>query len=191
RHANKRLIAYVVRNHKYNLIAHSKPDSEPSPPQVTHWQMVFDQIYDSPAPPSDPKFNIRGWNSSYTGQPIADEEMREWLDDTVGRVLSFEPKCVLEIGCGTGMILARVGPFCSRYWATDFSQQALAGLDDLFRSNPDLSHVTLLHRTAENFEAVEPESFDTIVLNSVVQYFPSINYLVDVLEQAVRSVKSG
>src|SRR5262249_17178679 len=52
-------------------------------------------------------------------------------------------------------------------------------------------HVTLLHRTAENFEAVEPESFDTIVLNSVVQYFPSINYLVDVLEQAVRSVKSG
>ena len=32
----------------------------------------------------DPAFNIVGWNSSYTGEPIPAEEMREWVEDTVG-----------------------------------------------------------------------------------------------------------
>jgi len=44
---------------------------------------------------------------------------------------------------------------------------------------------------ADDFEGIEENSFDTVVLNSIVQYFPSIEYLLRVLEGAARCVKPG
>ena len=70
-------------------------------------------------------FNIAGWKSSYTGQPIAAEEMQEWVAETVARILALKPQRVLEIGCGTGLLLARIAPHCEHYTGTDFSETAL------------------------------------------------------------------
>jgi acyl carrier protein len=44
---------------------------------------------------------------------------------------------------------------------------------------------------ATDFEGVETEAFDAVILNSVVQYFPSIEYLVRVLERAVKALAPG
>jgi acyl carrier protein len=44
---------------------------------------------------------------------------------------------------------------------------------------------------ATDFEGVEAEAFDAVILNSVVQYFPSIDYLVRVLEGAVKALAPG
>ena len=51
--------------------------------------------------------------------------------------------------------------------------------------------MTLLHKSAHDFEEIEPEAFDTVVINSVAQYFPSIDYLVRVLEGAVQAWQPG
>ena len=59
------------------------------------------------------------------------------------------------------------------------------------RSVAGVEHVTLLHKSAHDFEEIEPEAFDTVVINSVAQYFPSIDYLVRVLEGAVQAVATG
>ena len=51
-----------------------------------------------------------------------------------------------------------------------------------------LLQVRLLQQTADDDKHFEPGSFDVVILNSVVQYFPSANYLVRVVEAACRAL---
>jgi amino acid adenylation domain-containing protein len=154
------------------------------------WQTVFDETYRQGASQEDPTFNITGWNSSYTGLPIASEEMRSWVNETVDQIRDLQPNRVLEIGCGTGLLLLRLAPQCAQYVATDFSQVSLDYVSH-HASALGVSNLTLYRRMADDFERIEENFFDTVILNSVVQYFPSIDYLVRVLEGAVRCVKPG
>jgi amino acid adenylation domain-containing protein len=185
---DKRLIAYVVPNPDYEAMDNPEADAE----RISEMQSVWDNTYIDPRPPEDPSFNIAGWRSSYDGQPIPETEMREWVDDTVKRILALRPKHVLELGCGTGLLLFRMAPVCDRYCGLDLSAAALEFIrQELGRQKQRLAAVTLLQRQADDLEDLEPEGFDTVILNSVVQYFPSIEYLVRVLERASRTVKPG
>lgn len=137
-------------------------------------------------------FNTLGWNSSYTRQAIPAEEMREWVQTTVADVLLLAPKKLYEIGCGTGMLLMRIAPHCERYVAVDFSPVILERVREQLQSVPPVAkRVEVLERTADNFDGLDEDSFDMVVLNSVVQYFPNVAYLTRVLENAVKIVKPG
>ncbi|HWX42374.1 MAG TPA: methyltransferase, partial [Blastocatellia bacterium] len=138
-----------------------------------------------------PGFNLAGWNESYTGAPFSEEEMREWVDHTIGRILALGPRRVLEIGCGTGLLLLQIAPHVEYYCGTDLSREALACIEAQIAGADTHLPIELLHRQADDFNGVEPRSFDLVVLNSVVQYFPSIDYLLRIIEQAARSVKTG
>jgi pristinamycin I synthase-3/4 len=163
--------------------------------QVEQWRTVYDtDVFGRDlAGLADPTFNIGGWNSSFDGAPIPEEEMREWVDGTVGRLLARLPEGarVLEIGCGTGLLLFRVAPHCSRYVGTDFSATTLATVRRVLDGLPEPLNVELRQALAGDFTGVEPGSFDAVVLNSVAQYFPSVEYLVRVLEGAVEVVAPG
>jgi amino acid adenylation domain-containing protein len=185
----KRLVAYVVANAHSNSGESSVNLDEQ---RLSDWQAIWNETYSQPAPESDPTFNIIGWNSSYTGLPYSVEEMKEWVDHSVERILALRPKRVLEIGCGSGLLLFRVAPQCEQYVGTEPSAPALALLRrQLSLRESELSQATLLQKMADDFEGFEPESFDTVVINSVVQYFPSIEYLARVLTGAVRVTKPG
>jgi ubiquinone/menaquinone biosynthesis C-methylase UbiE len=137
-------------------------------------------------------FNTLGWDSSYTRQPIPADQMREWVETTVAGIFRFAPKTVYEIGCGTGMLLMRIAPRCDRYVALDFSPVVLDRLREQLRTVPSFTkQVEIVERTADNFEGIEENSFDTVVLNSIVQYFPSTIYLTKVLERAIHVVRPG
>ena len=88
------------------------------------WGQLWDETY-AAGDTEDPTFDITGWNDSYTGEPIPAEQMHEWVDGTVERILALSPKRVLEIGCGTGLLLFRVAPACDRYVGVDLAQHAL------------------------------------------------------------------
>jgi amino acid adenylation domain-containing protein len=185
---DKRLVGYVVPNSNAAFALNQESNVE----QIAQWQLIWDANYSQPAADSDPTFNTIGWRDSYTGQPIPFGQMREWLDTTVERILCWQPNRVLEIGSGTGMLLFRIAPHCSYYLGTDISSNALHYVEEqLEKFDSTWSQVSLWHRAADNFEGIEPSSFDAVVINSVVELFPSIDYLVDVLEKAVRVVKSG
>ncbi len=156
--------------------------------QVAQWTNVWDETYGQTPVQPDHTFNTIGWNSSYSGQPIPAEEMQSWVEDTVSRILALSPRRVLEIGCGTGLLLFRIAPQTEQYHATDVSPRAL---NHIAQHVDDRHHVTLAQRSADDFEGLEPESFDTVILNSVVQYFPDVDYLASVLTAAVKTVKRG
>lgn len=184
----KRLVAYVVpasgalTSHETGAVAHD---------QVHEWRQVFDQAYEEPAA-SDPTFNIAGWNSSFTGEPLPVEDMREWVESTVERVLALEPVDILEIGCGTGLLLFRVAPYCRSYTGTDVSPTALHFVRrHLPTAALDPSTITLREQPAHDLSGLPPGHFDTVILNSVMQYFPSADYALNVIRQAIELLKPG
>jgi len=183
------LVAYVTQKPAEESGASFALETE----QLAQWRSVHDdEVFNVNDPVLDPSFNISGWNSSYTGEPIPAEEMREWVDDAVERVLSQQPRRVLEIGCGAGLLLFRIAPHCERYLGTDFSPAALNYIrEQLQKPGSALPQVSLSEQNADDFTNIEPASFDAVIINSVVQYFPGVDYLVRVLRGAVEAVAPG
>jgi amino acid adenylation domain-containing protein len=183
----RRLVAYVV---PAALSADPQASEPAAQEQVAHWQAVFDTTYGSSPAAPDPTFNLAGWNSSYTNEPLPAEEMRAWIDGTVEQILATRPQRILEIGCGTGLLLLRIAPHVAHYCGTDLSAQALADLQSQL-GELALPQVALLQRSADDLSGLELGSFDTVILNSVVQYFPSAAYLLRVLEGAAALLAAG
>ncbi len=189
---DKRLVSYVVPTSRLQDQSDEDLGNQWSEDQVSEWQMIFDETYAQPSTQSDETFNIIGWNSSYTNQPIAAEEMQVWVNQTVDRILALRPQSVLEIGCGTGLLLFRIAPHCESYHGTDFSVASLRKVQQVMdKSEDDFSHVTLVRKDAADYDDGETEKFDTVIINSVAQYFPGIDYFVQVVENAVKSVRPG
>jgi amino acid adenylation domain-containing protein len=180
---DRRLVAYVVP-----AADAADADGDAAAEQVAGWEAVFEATYGEAGSAPDPTLDLTGWNSSYTGRPLPEPEMREWVERTVERVLALRPRRVLEIGCGTGLLLFRVAPHTLHYHGTDFSR---AALELVARHLAELPQVRLSARPADRLEGLEAEDFDTVVVNSVAQYFPGADYLLRVLEGAVSVVRPG
>lgn len=180
--SGKRLVAWVVAAAAEGGLNSAGPETREK--QLSHWRQVFDDNYQRPV---DTDFNTSGWNSSYTNQPIPDREMKEWVDRTVERISRYGPGKVLEIGCGTGLLLHRLAPVSVSYVAGDMSSTALECVARRLKERPAVRRkVTLSQRPAHDFSDLPTGSFDTVVLNSVVQYFPDVDYLSSVLEGVVK-----
>ncbi|WP_436386012.1 amino acid adenylation domain-containing protein [Amycolatopsis sp. MEPSY49] len=174
-----RLVGYVVP-------ADTASTADEETEQVGEWRALYDSMYAA----IDDEFE--GWNSSYTGEPIPRAEMREWRDAIVTRIRDLNPRRVLEIGVGTGLLLTELAPHCETYWGTDFSAEVIASLGRRVEADPALAdRVELRTGDAADLSGLPSGFFDTIVLNSVVQYFPSGTYLLEVLRGALELLAPG
>ncbi|HEY2736863.1 MAG TPA: amino acid adenylation domain-containing protein, partial [Thermoanaerobaculia bacterium] len=185
------LVAYVVEKPVEDP-AWEAPESGAQTEQVSQWREIFDDMYRDEAVDGDPTFDTTGWDSTYTGLPLPAGEMEEWLDDTIRGIAALAPRRTLEIGCGTGMILFRIAPRCEVYTGIDISGRALHSIESqLGRLGLDDGRVQLLRRSAHELDGFAADSFDTVVVNSVAQYFPSADYLAEVVACAVELVRPG
>src|ERR1700722_2597889 len=119
--------------------------------------------------------------------------MVEWRAATVDRIMALRPRRVLEIGAGSGLVLSQIAPHCDSYFATDMSARAV---DNLARSLERLQipwrdRVQLLTQPAHVTETLPRGYFDTIILNSVVQYFPNGGYLAEIIDSAMELLAPG
>jgi amino acid adenylation domain-containing protein len=139
--------------------------------------------------------SFSGWTSSFTGLPIPLKEMEEWLNDAINCIQSLCPKIVLEIGSGSGLIFDRILPLVDSYTATDISSNAVNELK--WRTNNKFNKelkkaARFFHRPAHEFDFdSETKRYDTVIMNSVVQYFPDVDYFLKVLEGALNCTSPG
>ena len=82
------------------------------------------------------------------------------------------PRAVLEIGCGTGLLLFRVAPTRERYRGTDFSAVALAHVDAPSWPARACRRSSCSSGAADDWTALPAGAFDLVVLNSVVAVLP-------------------
>lgn len=184
----QRLNAYVVPDEQAMQLGLEDPNTEEN--HVQDWTNLYQSTYGKSGEEVDSEFDISGWNSSYSGLPIATAEMRIWVEQTVAVLFAYKPVSVLEIGCGTGLLLTRIAPLCEAYHATDISQIALDRLTG-YLNQKEMGHVSLEHCSAKAKPSGLGRTVDTVIVNSVVQYFPNSNYFLRMLDQILPSVVSG
>ncbi len=157
--------------------------------QTKIWKSIFDQCYLKASEASDKFQNFTGWQSSYTGKPIPKNEMKSWVNETVSRVQQLRPKKIYEIGAGAGLIMFPLLDNCEHYCATDLSSESINYLKQHTPSK--YQHVEFSQKSADDATSFGENNYDTFILNSVVQYFPSFSYLEEVIKNIVEKVASG
>ncbi|MFE6613991.1 non-ribosomal peptide synthase/polyketide synthase [Amycolatopsis sp. NPDC057786] len=182
----QRLIGYVV---PAELSGDARAEAEAD--QVGEWQQIYSDEY-TEIPTALFTEDFAGWDSSYDGEPIPLEHMREWRRATVDRIAELKPERVLEIGVGTGLLMGQIAPLAREYWGTDLAAPVIAKLNRELERDPELAaKVTLRAQPAHVFDGLPTGRFDTIVINSVIQYFPSVDYLTDVITKAIGLLAPG
>ncbi|MDQ0772819.1 amino acid adenylation domain-containing protein/non-ribosomal peptide synthase protein (TIGR01720 family) [Streptomyces aurantiacus] len=184
---DERLVGYVV---PAPLTGDDRDGAERE--QVGEWQEIYSDEYEEISTAVFTE-DYAGWDSSYDGQPIPFEQMREWREATVARIRSLRPRRVLEIGVGSGLLLSKLAPEAEAYWATDFAAPVIRKIGEELAQDPELAaRVTLRAQPADDLTGLPGDGwFDTVVINSVIQYFPSIDYLTSVIEGAMRLLAPG
>ena len=189
--SDKQLVGYVVLDREMMLVREPAREAQ----LVEHWQAVYEGLYSGVTSTAAASVvlgeDFGGWNSSYTGAPIPLGQMREWRAAAVDRIMALQPQRVLEIGVGSGLLLAQVAPDCVEYWGTDFSAPTIQTLQAAVAAQPWGDRVRLRVQPADAADGLPQGHFDVVVLNSVVQYFPSAGYLLDVLGVAMRLLAPG
>jgi amino acid adenylation domain-containing protein len=176
------------------LTAYLEPnDAAAGDPQafLEDWRTLYEEVYRDARETENADWDLSGWQSSLTRAAIPAEEMRDWAAGTARRLAAFAPQSVLEIGCGTGLILQELAPRAARYRATDLAATARDSLARRQAKDPRLGHVELTVQPAHDFSSIPERQADLVVLNSVVQYFSGADYLETVLKGAAAATAEG
>ncbi|KAB5589352.1 Non-ribosomal peptide synthetase [Ceratobasidium theobromae] len=176
-----------------NIVAYTvfeDPDDQDQP-AVEAWSEALNNYSDANDLVNedvDLSFDHRGWTSGLDRRKFTEFEMTEWLDSTINRILElgcFEnglrPR-VLEIGCGTGMILFRLAGLCESYTGVDLLPSAVAQVQKHARAQ-GMDHVNVHVSPAHLFnQVVGDDQFDLV--SRMTFCAKKATYLQKVLNQA-------
>jgi len=160
---------------------------------IHNWKNLYNSQYSSD---SDIALgsDFSGWNSSYTEKLIPLDEMYEWQNAALQRILSLNPENVYEIGCGTGLIMYPLLKNINHYIGIDFSSEVIEKLKSSFEKS-NIYNSKVFKAEAYELDSIEflkkNRNIDTVIINSVAQYFPNIEYLEDVLIKAINLIDKG
>eukprot|EP01025_Chloroclados_australasicus_P060839 TRINITY_DN786_c0_g1_i7.p1 TRINITY_DN786_c0_g1~~TRINITY_DN786_c0_g1_i7.p1 ORF type:complete len:2036 (-),score=275.34 TRINITY_DN786_c0_g1_i7:531-6638(-) len=198
-----RLVAYIVNKEEeedveegQELVALEEPQASAQISkdleEINQWGAIYDEAYASQnAANDDPSLNFSGYDNSYTPRvPHQIFVVKEWVETTCDRILELKPKRALEMGCGQGMILLRVAKHCEDYIGCDLSTQACQYVQDILDTHPNFQIPNTRVEPAGAHEALNyiHENLDTVICNGVSMYFPSADYLIEVIRNSLQSV---
>ncbi len=144
---------------------------------IQRWQSVFHDLYQYGNSEAFP-----GWNDSETRTPIPEVEMLDWLESSLTHLKPYIKSNIIEIGSGNGLLVTKLIDDCISYCATEFSRSAIGILKNKFLNNVKVSLIEAAAHQVNDYS-----HFNLVIANSVIQYFPSINYL----EEFINTASSG
>lgn len=181
---DKRIIAYVTLS--------DKQDSE-----GTSWKDRWETLYETGA---ENKQNESAGNANIDGTLLESlensaeltQQLAEWLQTSIARIKELNAKRIYEIGSGAGQVLFELAPGIDYYMATDYAQAAINNINTrLAADQQKWKHVKAGVAAADDFSAIGNTQLDLVLINSVAQYFPNADYMINVVKQAVKTLEQG
>jgi ubiquinone/menaquinone biosynthesis C-methylase UbiE/acyl carrier protein len=159
---------------------------------VNQWKEIYESHY-SNLDINNYRYNFDSWMSSYTGKAMLKEDMREWLDSTLENIKRLNPNVILEIGSGSGLILFNMIDDCNHYYATDISENVANYTRKIITKFGYTDKVSVFSGESNELPFHQIRNhYDTAVLNSVIQYFPNLDYLETVINKIIKNIhKNG
>ncbi len=170
------LVAYIVPEALADFQAELAAD------QIQQWQSLYQTTHVN-WDQQTLGHNFSDWNSALTQSALPIKEMQRWRAATVERIRALAPRRIYEIGCGRGLLISQLAAEAELYLASDFSHAVLAETSALKQAQ-QWQQLQLFQARADDFSALKVHDLDCLILNSVVQYFPSAQYLTQVLAAA-------
>lgn len=167
------------------VVPANHPDDAGRTTTALEWEEAFDSLYKESRSDEQILLDFTGWTRTTDGEPIPEPEMRAWLSDTLAILSSQQPKRVLEVGCGLGLIALSMAPSCEAYLATDISANAVNAL----KAKAEANGISLRAEKAsakETAERYRAERYDLIILNSVAQYLSGFAELKELVTDLSR-----
>lgn len=151
---------------------------------ASFWDYVSDNAHDT--------VSSGGFVSSYTGEPFKLEEVEEYQNHIVNIVRSHinNDSSVLEIGCGSGLILFPLSEYSKKYVGIDPSERTLNRIESIINAK-QINNIQLKNGFAHEVKNLCSDSYDMIICASTVQFFPGYIYLDYVIKDALKLLKPG
>ena len=184
---DQRLVAYVI----------PKSVNEPNGQSVTwkdKWDNIYHQGINSEADLDLAEQNLDVAIVEQLGNQAGDvkEQTAEWLGSSIDRIKQLAPKRVFEVGSGAGQVMFELVAGVEQYIATDYAESAIQKLQEKIAASPaTLGHVRAHVAPADDFSCLDGLKPDLVLVHSVAQYFPDMDYLVKVISEATNHMDEG
>jgi amino acid adenylation domain-containing protein len=168
-------------------------DSEALPAEDIADRDAIRSVWDFVVETATDDVGAAGFISSFTGLPFSPAEVNEYRDHVLALVRPHvcAGARILEIGCGSGLIMFALAREVAEYVGLDASPTTQARNATL-AAGAGLGGLRLVTGFADALdELVEESGFDVVLMASTAQFFPGPRYLQKVIAAAVDRLRPG
>jgi amino acid adenylation domain-containing protein len=149
---------------------------------------IYDETYLTAKDYEHGEINNCGWQNSFTGELFGLQELNESYQFVREIIQSSDLSSVLEVGCGTGALLLEYIDKAKECSIVEISSTAIDYVENKLNKK-QLQKTTFRNESILNIH--NHKKFSCIIVNSVIQYLPSIHSLITAITQLVEATKSN
>ena len=153
-----------------------------------YMKKIYDETYTGAEAFESEKINTCGWQNSFTGEVYHPDELYESYSQIKKCISNANLDHILEVGCGTGSLMQEYLPNAKKVSAFEISKEAIRYMR---RRLPEKEKpkVDFYHESLINLHKIKV--YSCVIVNSVIQYLPSIKSLLDSLRKLIKATEDG